>query len=97
MMGLVGSGMCIRDSHNTGRHFTNKSAVMRNKIMPPEKPRKKVSKHSNCLLYTSDAADQEATGVIPGGARLFKKKKNNTKTLDRRYPQSSTNHHEVMN
>src|SRR5428012_25430 len=62
MPSLVGSEMCIRDSFF--------SFCLSQFFLVPAKPRDT----NNCLLYTSDAAD-DLLCVDLGGRRIIKKKK----------------------
>ena len=77
---LVGSEMCIRDSPD--RAAANMQPE-RFQPLPPARPPKidaaEQREQTNCLLYTSDAAD-DLLCVDLGGRRIIKKKKNwNTK------------------
>ena len=68
--------MCIRD-----RGYTREELLDMNMIELYEDPNKRnlileaVKEHGDCLLYTSDAAD-ERSSVDLGGRRIIKKKKN---------------------
>ena len=72
---LVGSEMCIRDSHDTvqfraiftSRKFDNWRKSLRKKL-------RYAQRMNFCLLYTSDAAD-DLLCVDLGGRRIIKKKK----------------------
>ena len=60
---LVGSEMCIRDRYNIDRNFTSKKLGFK----------KPTDNSIDCLLYTSDAAD-DTPCVDLGGRRIIKKK-----------------------
>eukprot|EP00969_Alexandrium_andersonii_P064345 2834305-Alexandrium_andersonii.AAC.1 len=54
---LVGSEMCIRDRHKALRPLSALSATERHDHKTPRLPSARSAGRSNCLLYTSDAAD----------------------------------------
>ena len=67
--------MCIRDSQNPDNHAALarfKEASEANAILSDPEKRKE---YDDCLLYTSDAAD-ERSSVDLGGRRIIKKKTN---------------------
>ena len=72
--GLVGSEMCIRDSIYL--HPFDQALVARNLLMLRYADNFVICcrRKSDCLLYTSDAAD-ERSSVDLGGRRIIKKKK----------------------
>eukprot|EP00658_Telonema_sp_P-2_P013971 TRINITY_DN15297_c0_g1_i4.p1 TRINITY_DN15297_c0_g1~~TRINITY_DN15297_c0_g1_i4.p1 ORF type:complete len:100 (+),score=52.45 TRINITY_DN15297_c0_g1_i4:68-367(+) len=75
---LVGSEMCIRDSHRVPS-FAWVAAIKRGSTSLPYStllPTLDRALPKNCLLYTSDAADEEDS-VDLGGRRIIKKKKKN--------------------
>ena len=73
--GLVGSEMCIRDSHRTDRDQGCVSSAFH-----LEEQRRGMNAagtntgYEHCLLYTSDAADERSSGDL-GGRRIIKNKK----------------------
>eukprot|EP00658_Telonema_sp_P-2_P035096 TRINITY_DN25572_c0_g1_i2.p1 TRINITY_DN25572_c0_g1~~TRINITY_DN25572_c0_g1_i2.p1 ORF type:complete len:112 (-),score=34.46 TRINITY_DN25572_c0_g1_i2:11-346(-) len=72
---LVGSEMCIRDSHQSSSPSAASHDVYSNSrqpSLPHQEPFE--TPQSTCLLYTSDAADEEDS-VDLGGCRIIKKKK----------------------
>eukprot|EP00658_Telonema_sp_P-2_P004727 TRINITY_DN1175_c0_g1_i11.p2 TRINITY_DN1175_c0_g1~~TRINITY_DN1175_c0_g1_i11.p2 ORF type:complete len:139 (+),score=44.91 TRINITY_DN1175_c0_g1_i11:33-449(+) len=82
---LVGSEMCIRDSSLTlepeykGTNFVASGFLRRQaQLLPPGQQHDdkylKIWQYCICLLYTSDAADEEDS-VDLGGRRIIKKKK----------------------
>src|SRR5674536_402615 len=90
---LVGSEMCIRDSHRhdpdraggspqtaTPRPTLPLRAPARRSVLGrrAEQPRARPTERHTCLLYTSDAADEEDS-VDLGGHRIIKKKKKKQK------------------
>ena len=76
---LVGSEMCIRDRSVVGCVRTSSQAEK----MPIDtvivEDIASFNYWNDCLLYTSDAADEEDS-VDLGGRRLIKKKKHTTQT-----------------
>ena len=75
--------MCIRDSHGNGQ--PNEKGLHWREIKAPEKgPKDRVTfGEYDCLLYTSDAAD-DLLCVDLGGRRIIKKKKNQTQSVEHR-------------
>eukprot|EP00658_Telonema_sp_P-2_P024112 TRINITY_DN19673_c0_g1_i2.p1 TRINITY_DN19673_c0_g1~~TRINITY_DN19673_c0_g1_i2.p1 ORF type:complete len:108 (-),score=25.21 TRINITY_DN19673_c0_g1_i2:26-349(-) len=82
---LVGSEMCIRDSNNYSpkagpytafREAQERLDTVRSRSMS-------VDDANTCLLYTSDAADEEDS-VDLGGRRIIKKKKKRSSSNIRR-------------
>eukprot|EP00658_Telonema_sp_P-2_P027163 TRINITY_DN21036_c0_g1_i1.p1 TRINITY_DN21036_c0_g1~~TRINITY_DN21036_c0_g1_i1.p1 ORF type:complete len:109 (-),score=37.66 TRINITY_DN21036_c0_g1_i1:4-330(-) len=79
---LVGSEMCIRDRFVMLQsdieleivQAENDLAVVSNCAASPEEGNQFVATYNCCLLYTSDAADEEDS-VDLGGRRIIKKKK----------------------
>ena len=74
----MGSEMCIRDSHWTAPCTGFESAVHRLRMgMYNGQVAAGSGGPSDCLLYTSDAAD-ERSSVDLGGRRIIKKKNQQT-------------------
>eukprot|EP00658_Telonema_sp_P-2_P074514 TRINITY_DN63773_c0_g1_i1.p1 TRINITY_DN63773_c0_g1~~TRINITY_DN63773_c0_g1_i1.p1 ORF type:complete len:100 (-),score=8.07 TRINITY_DN63773_c0_g1_i1:65-364(-) len=78
---LVGSEMCIRDSHHHGVSVLGSSGIFGVVVLPrigsiSERVGQGVwrARPQRCLLYTSDAADEEDS-VDLGGRRIIKKTK----------------------
>ena len=76
--------MCIRDSIYIHHWKDANGFILKKKIQDLSKGIKNFVLIKNCLLYTSDAAD-ERSSVDLGGRRIIKKKKNKEscgKTID---------------
>ena len=72
--GLVGSEMCIRDRFS-GEIEVQETEKDRLRRKNQKEIQMKINEnYMNCLLYTSDAAD-ERSSVDLGGRRIIKKKK----------------------
>ena len=71
---LVGSEMCIRDSHINGAHADLEwlAVVVNHRCV--QRLIEVLALDRDCLLYTSDAAD-DLLCVDLGGRRIIKKKK----------------------
>eukprot|EP00969_Alexandrium_andersonii_P110071 4856421-Alexandrium_andersonii.AAC.1 len=54
---LVGSEMCIRDSHHRTNCSHHRTWLAKLTSMRSRGPSRRIMNSSNCLLYTSDAAD----------------------------------------
>ena len=79
----MGSEMCIRDRISSNGASEVKLILPffaentpSNELPKPSEVNDKSTKASDCLLYTSDAAD-ERSSVDLGGRRIIKKKKKN--------------------
>ena len=67
--------MCIRDSNYTGRYQAVEKLGLEQAIVAVRMVQwNETLVHEDCLLYTSDAAD-ERSSVDLGGRRIIKKKK----------------------
>ena len=70
----MGSEMCIRDRIRTGRRGRAREPLERRILRDQRGPVSALEDRTDCLLYTSDAAD-ERSSVDLGGRRIIKKKK----------------------
>ena len=71
---LVGSEMCIRDRDETGRFIYPELRVIGHLLIVKRRDKLRMELNvENCLLYTSDAAD-DLLCVDLGGRRIIKKK-----------------------
>ena len=66
--------MCIRDSYSTYEQENESVRTPRKKVMILGGGPNRIGQGIDCLLYTSDAAD-ERSSVDLGGRRIIKKKK----------------------
>ena len=89
---LVGSEMCIRDSLSLARQFVNRGLKRSvTDAMWHDLVAAGASRYFNCLLYTSDAAD-DLLCVDLGGRRILKKKKHIHTHTARKYPTALNQH-----
>ena len=70
----MGSEMCIRDRDRPDPPMPDHPVIDRVVSSGEQRQPAEVPRHSICLLYTSDAAD-ERSSVDLGGRRIIKKKK----------------------
>ena len=88
---LVGSEMCIRDRITVGKKiFSNDVSIINDGIHKGDNS-VFYSINSSCLLYTSDAADEEDS-VDLGGRRIIKKKKPTIRAPQCQYTKNDNTH-----
>ena len=75
--------MCIRDREKAGGELQDKEEEVDAQDHPEHLALGVIALHRNCLLYTSDAAD-ERSSVDLGGRRIIKNKKNNNKKKEKK-------------